>query len=104
MLLPTILLVDNIEHVLNALRDRLEPKGFRVLQARNAQEAHQYCREEVIHLAVIDIRLEDEYDPADLSGLLLADDLDPFLPKIILTGHEHKDWATLMRRVLGPNP
>jgi Response regulator containing CheY-like receiver, AAA-type ATPase, and DNA-binding domains len=101
---PTILLVDDEESLLNSLRTTLELTGYRVLMARNEQEALDLCRREVVHLVVIDIRLRDNNDPNDFSGLLLAnklDKLDPTIHIIILTGRQYEDPASLILRVVG---
>jgi len=43
--------------------------------------------EELIHLAILDIRLENDDDPGDNSGLELSDEIDPVVARIILTGY-----------------
>ncbi len=100
---PTILVVDNREDLLASTRDYLEPHGYVVLIAKNGQEAIDYCRTEVVHLAVIDVRLINDQDQDDWSGLHLADEIDPSISKIILTGHRFDDTYALVRRVLGPD-
>jgi CheY-like chemotaxis protein len=100
---PTILLVDNREDILIPTQDFLIPKGYVVWLVKDEQEALRYCRQEIVHLVVIDIRLIDDRDEEDWSGLHLAAMLDPALAKIILTGHQHADPASLVRRVLGPD-
>ncbi|MDE3089325.1 MAG: phosphotransferase [Chloroflexota bacterium] len=100
---PTILLVDNREDILSSTRDFLAPNGYVVRTAKDEQEALLCCEQEVIHLVVIDIRLVDDRDEEDWSGLRLAAVLDPSFPKIILTGQQYPDRAALVRRVLGPD-
>jgi len=81
----------------------LEPNGYTVLPAKDEREAIEFSRKEVVHLAVIDIRLVNDQDQEDWSGLHLADRLDPSISKIILTGHRFDDATALVRRVLGPD-
>jgi ActR/RegA family two-component response regulator len=83
---PGILLIDNDPDVVASTGDYLERAGYRVLTANNASEALRLCHEEIIHLAVVDIRLKDDADVDDESGLTLARQLDPSIFKIILTG------------------
>lgn len=98
---PTILVVDNLENLLDSLRDYLEPLGYIVLTAKTWQEAIDWCQKEVVHLAVIDIRLEDDHDDNDWSGVLLAAALDRSISKILLTGAVFSDPVALVRNVLG---
>lgn len=100
---PTILLIDNDADLLGASKDYLEFKGYNVLTADNAQDAKRYCQQEVVHLAVIDVRLKDDNDDDDWSGLRLAAELDQAIPKIILTGQQYADPADLVSRVLAPD-
>ena len=51
------------------------------------QEALGFLDREHIHIAIIDIRLEDDGDPKDTSGLELAKLIQPPVAKIILTGY-----------------
>jgi hypothetical protein len=51
-------------------------------------------------VAVVDIRLVDDTDEKDVSGLTLAKETDPSIPKIILTGFPTYD---AVREALGPS-
>ena len=82
----TILLVDNEAHVRKSTGRLLETKGYRIFTAATADVARRILDQERISLAIIDIRLMDDDDPNDVSGLDLAAGLDPHVAKIILTG------------------
>jgi len=93
----TILIVENEAHVREATRLRLETKGYRVFAAETASQAQHILEREQIYLAIIDVRLQDDNDPNDVSGLDLAAELSPAVPKIILTGFQTPE---LIRRAL----
>jgi len=82
----TILIVENEAQVREATRLRLETRGYRVFAAETAGEARQILERERVYLVIIDVRLQDDKDPNDVSGLDLAADLGPEVTKIILTG------------------
>src|SRR5262249_39325060 len=100
---PAILLVDNDPRLLASSSDYLEREGFHVLKDGSGQEALLHAQAEVIHLAVIDIRLVDDRNEEDYSGLHLAADLPVHITKIILTGQWFANPADLVRRVLEPD-
>ncbi len=100
---PTVLVVNNSSHVLTSTRDYLELRGYKVLAAENEDQAERHCSEEVIHVAVVDIRLVDDTDDNDESGLRLAARLSPSIYKIILTGQEHNDPKKLLLKIWSPD-
>jgi nucleoside 2-deoxyribosyltransferase len=57
-----------------------------------------YAAHETIHLAVIDVRLIDNDDEDDYSGIYLADDLPKAICKVITTAQPWADMASLMDR------
>lgn len=67
-----VLFVDNDERSLKTRKEFLEEKGYRVLTATNHQDAKQVLAQERIDLAIIDIRIEDDNDCNDTSGIMLA--------------------------------
>jgi CheY-like chemotaxis protein len=93
-----VLVVDNDPTVRLSVQLLLETRGFEVLSASSAQEARTILRTEPIHLALLDIRLEDDTDLNDTSGLNLAEEMDPVVAKIILTGYASYEHT---RRALG---
>lgn len=95
-----VLVVDNNPRVLASMGDFLRTNGYLVYTADSPQQALKLTQEEIIHLAIIDVRLTDHYDEKDVSGLHLAATIDAAIPKIILTAYEDTD---LILRSRSPN-
>lgn len=95
---PRILLADNLEPYLNTCADYIALAGYEVEKARNPEEARRRIEEGGIHLAVLDLRLTNNDDDKDFSGLTVAKETSPTIPKIILTAHETWD---AVREALG---
>ena len=82
-----VLYADNDRNYLDARCEFLEREGFEVIKASSPEEAEQALERENIHLAVLDIRLVDDNDDTDISGILLAkDERFKRVPKIFVTG------------------
>jgi two-component system, response regulator, stage 0 sporulation protein F len=84
---PTILVVDNNQGYRETLMDLLEQAGYEVLPAANELEAESIVSRQLPNLAIVDIRLHDDDDPHDRSGLRLIRRFPPELPAMILTAH-----------------
>lgn len=85
--MKTILFVDNDANARKKHGKLLENAGFAVRLASNPAHARSQLKEGGIDLAVIDVRLADDDDESDVSGLELARDTAfSHIPKIILTG------------------
>jgi CheY-like chemotaxis protein len=97
--MTTILFADNDPDFLDTRREYLEKEGYRVIPALNLSEAKRVIGQGNIDLAILDIRLEDDDDEKDISGLILAKDDAPSLPKILLTAFPSYDYV---RSVLKP--
>ncbi len=83
-----ILIVDDSPEILHTLGNILKINGFKVFTAQSAALAETLYRQELVHLAVIDLRLvERGNDGDDTSGLDLARRIDPVVPCIIMTNH-----------------
>ena len=85
-----ILVVDDDHNILQVLRMRLESDGHQVSMASNGAEALSRIAQDVIHLALIDLKLKDE------DGMVLMEDMRrqiPGLPVIILTAFGSIDTA-----------
>lgn len=96
----TILFADNDPSFLITRAEFLENEGYRVLKASSLGEARHLLSETYIHLAVLDIRMVDDDDEKDVSGLTLAQDpAYRLIPKIILTGFP---TYRAVREALGP--
>jgi len=98
--MTSILFADNDSDFLDTRAEFLEQAGYRVLKAYTLAQARQLLAEARIHLAVLDIRMENDEDDKDVSGLTLAKDpaFRP-IPKIILTGFP---TYQAVREALGP--
>lgn len=87
MACATILLADNKPEYLDSMAEILETEGFEILRAETPTSARQLLESAIIHLALIDLRLSDDGDMYDESGLELARSVARPVPKLILTGH-----------------
>jgi 6-phosphofructokinase 1 len=81
-----ILVADNSESYRKSLVKKVL-KGYNVIEAGSPDEAREKVKENLIHLAIIDIRLKDDNDPKDESGLELSKEIDPAVPCIVLTAY-----------------
>jgi DNA-binding NtrC family response regulator len=91
MLPITILFVDNTRDFLKVRSEFLEAEGYRVIPADNLNEARRLLELGGIDLAILDIRLVDDDDEKDVSGLTLAKEAGRSIPKIILTNYPSVD-------------
>jgi len=94
-----ILIVENDDIYRAALAARLRDEGYAVREARSPAEAREILESELIHLASVDIRLLNDDDRNDDSGLALCRELDATVAKIIVTGYPEWD---LVRQALQP--
>jgi CheY-like chemotaxis protein len=95
-----VLFADNDPDFLDTRAEFLEQAGYRVRKAYTLEQARQLLETAHIHLAILDIRMENDDDEKDISGLTLARDpaFRP-VPKIILTGFPTYE---AVRQALGP--
>jgi CheY-like chemotaxis protein len=94
-----ILLADNDTDSVKALQEFLEHEGYRVLTASNPTQARHILDHEQTDLAILDIRLLSDEDEKDISGLALAKETNPIIPKIVLTRFP---TYQAVREALGP--
>lgn len=80
-----LLLADNDKEYLGTMCEFLGRKGFKVLPAVNPKEAKTILDSGSIDLAILDLRLLNDSDNGDLSGLDVARQSPVHIPKIILT-------------------
>jgi len=95
----TILFTDNDPDFLKTRAEFLEEEGYLVIPAANPTEARRKLELGGIDLAIVDIRLENDDDERDTSGLTLAKKVARTVPKIILTGYPAYQ---AVREALGP--
>ena len=65
----TILICDDQQDIVNALKIYLTPEGYRLLEANNGQQALEILREEEVHLVLLDIMMP-KMDGYELTALL----------------------------------
>ncbi len=87
----TILLADNSKAFSEVRAELLEANGYQVIIASNSTQAKELLAKGGIDLAILDLRLSDDDDENDTSGLEIAKNVAPSIPKIILTGYATPD-------------
>ena len=95
-----VLIVDNDVDFLDTCSDVLAAEGYETRKAVSREQAVTILDESWVHLVIIDLRLRDDNDDKDVSGLTLAKEENyKAIPKIILTR-----WPTVsaVREALGP--
>lgn len=83
-----ILVVDDLADWRAMVGGLLQDAGYAVSTASNEDDAMRLLRQEPFHVAIVDLRL-DEQDEYDRSGLALAARMKQFMPElaiVILTG------------------
>lgn len=83
----TLLLADNNADYLDTTRDLLEKAGYKVYTATAPEEAQHILSDRRVDLAILDLRLRDNKDQHDTSGLEIAKFAPPSLPKIIVSDY-----------------
>ena len=86
-----ILIADNDPAFSKALDGLLEQEGYQVLLASSPAEARRLLEQGGIDVALIDVRLQDDSDANDLSGLEIAEGVASSVPKIVLTSYPTVD-------------
>jgi len=85
-----ILIVDNRRDHIAFRREELEREGYEVREAYGPEGAWKELETGLIHLAIVDIRLIDDDDEHDWSGLDWVEDVHdqyPEFPCVMLTGY-----------------
>jgi CheY-like chemotaxis protein len=96
----TILFADNDTDFLRTRKEFLEKEGYEIIPATSPSEAKKIFEQWKISLAILDLRLVNDDDEKDVSGLNLAkDEAYRTIPKIILTGFPSYE---AVREALGP--
>lgn len=82
-----ILFADNDPDFLSTRSEFLARDGYLVIPAKSPAEAERLADGVNVHIMILDIRLDNDDDETDISGILLAQRSDfRNIPKIILTG------------------
>lgn len=79
----SILITDDDPHCREALRDIVEPEGFRTYLAESGEEALDIVREVPVHLALLDMHMPRL---TGLETLELVRQINAVLPCILVTG------------------
>jgi RNA polymerase sigma factor (sigma-70 family) len=95
----TIVVADNNRTFLEQLGDFLRQGGYSVILAESLEEAKRVLQKRKYDLVILDVRLTDDTDVTDNSGLMLAKFVSANIPKIILT---KKPNYNIVRDALGP--
>jgi DNA-binding NtrC family response regulator len=102
----TILFADNLQDFADERREFLQYAGYKVVTVYNPKDAERILKQGEIDLALLDIRLLDDDDQEDTSGLALALRFGQAIPIIMLTGYP--TWesakAALGRNLNGLSP
>ena len=99
---PTILLADNNEAYRETWGELLRIEGYEVVMAGSPSEAEERLAVGGIDLAILDVRLKDDSDELDTSGLEVARKVPPSIPIIIATNYPtSENVRTAMHRPIG---
>jgi CheY-like chemotaxis protein len=88
----SILIADDDDRCREALRDIMEPEGFRTLLAASGEEAVDIVRGAAVHLILLDMHMRTL---TGLETLQLARQINALLPAILVTGDVNQ---SLMRQ------
>lgn len=100
-----ILVADNDPIHLRTMKDFLRGRGYAVVVAKNVPAARQALQDGRVDLAILDVRLSEDTDAKDISGLTLAKTLAPQIPKIVLTRFPtYANVRDALRTVRGGRP
>lgn len=94
MVEATILFADNDMDFLKTRTEFLEQENYYVIPATDPTQARRVLEQGEVDLAILDIRLRNDDDEKDTSGLTLAkEETVRLVPKIVLTGFPSVDAA-----------
>src|ERR1700681_731139 len=84
----SILITDDDSGSREALRDIVEPEGYRTLLASSGEEALDIIREERVHLALLDVHMPRL---TGLETIQLVHQINEVLPCILVTANATAD-------------
>lgn len=93
-----ILFVDNDDEFLKVRSECLQYARYDVVAVTTAEQARAVLESDSCDIMIIDVRLKDDNDEKDRTGLWLAIEVDTRIPKIILTGYPNSDLVTEVLR------
>ncbi len=89
----TILFADNEPDFLQTRSEFLEQNDYEVVQVTNLDQAHNALEQGVIDLVIMDIRMVDDDDEKDVSGLEFARNMRQSIPIIMLTSYPSIEYV-----------
>jgi CheY-like chemotaxis protein len=96
--MTAILIADNAPYWLKQMSIVVQNYGFSVVSAHNPNEALTILGRHEADIAVLDLRLEDDTDDHDVTGLNVAEQTDRMIPKIIVSDYANiSDAAEKLR-------
>ncbi len=100
---PTILLADNKEDFRETWGEFLREEGYEVVMACSPAEATERIAQGGIDLAILDVRLEDDQNERDFSGLDVAKATPLSIPVVMATNYPTTDIVkrSLRKRLNG---
>lgn len=92
---PLLLLVDNDDDFLLITGKYLEKRGYNIITSRDFNDACGILQKEIVCAVLIDLRLEDDSNPNDISGWDLACLMSDYssVPKFIFTNFKNYEIA-----------
>jgi CheY-like chemotaxis protein len=85
MFKSVVLVADNKQATLDATSEALKQAGYATVEANSLPEARRKLEERRMDVAVLDVRLENDDDDKDYSGVTLAQTAAPEIPKVLYT-------------------
>jgi DNA-binding NarL/FixJ family response regulator len=95
----TVLVADNDDEALRRQKEALSSEGFKVVTASGPDEAKEVLRSQQVDIAVLDIRLNDDDDETDISGIELAETEAPGVSKVLTTVWTNEKIISLAQRL-----
>ncbi|MCA9966749.1 MAG: response regulator [Anaerolineales bacterium] len=96
MTLGDILIVENDPLVLEGNRRLFELEGYRVMTAGSVAEARELLTYRQVDLAIVDVRLSDDHDTYDRSGIELAEQMPPETVKLLVSAFDRYVYGPKM--------
>lgn len=96
MTLGDILIVENDPLVLEGNRKLFTLEGYRVMTAATAAEALELITYRQVDLAIVDVRLSDDHDTYDRSGIELAEQMPPETVKLLVSAFDRYVYGPKM--------
>ena len=83
-----VLIIDDEESILSSLRRLLEDKGYNVVTSSNPEEALEYIRNNIIHIALIDVTMPNI---DGFSALNMIKDINSITQIIMMSAYATTD-------------